>query len=92
MENRELNGWNKTGERIWKTFGRSANVGGGCPLSDAGEGIKMPFFNFLNGCGNLLLVKNQCKLVAYNNGQHWNEFLVTMYLCPKWKIPISMST
>ena len=30
----------------------------------------MAFFNSLNGCGNLfLLVKNQHKLVAYNNGQ-----------------------
>lgn len=36
----------------------------------ADKGEKTAFFNTFNGCSNLfLLVKNQHKLVAYNNSQ-----------------------
>lgn len=52
--------------------------------------IGMAFFNFLNGCGNLLLlVKNQHKLAAFNKCQPLK--LILGYLFPKWKIPISMN-
>lgn len=66
-------------------------------LSRCGEGVQVRekrwliVFNFLNGCGNyLLLVKNWHKFVAYNKGQPL-EFILGYLILPKWKIPISMN-
>lgn len=77
--------------KLGNTFGRHVDaqpMQGTLGLLQVKE--KRMAFNFLNGCGNLLLlVKNQCKLVAFNNCQPLK--LILGYLFPKWKIPISMN-